>query len=456
MIRVIFKEDQHTELKENPKSGTIINEIVAFLNTCDGKIYIGVKDDGTIVGIDDIDKASVFVSNVIADQIEPNPRELVLVETPTIDDKRVIEVSVKKGDKLYYVKKYGMSSAGCFERIGTSSRGMTPEQITRRMLSSLRSEIKITSLPAEKKSLSFRMIEFLYAQEGMSVNESSFCKNEDFYDEDGEYNILAELLSDENRFSIKVVRFEGNDKGSNILLRNEYGYQCLITAMKNAQSFCSDVLNQTKTIFHQSGHREDVPLFDRIAFREAWYNACLHNDWVDGTPPAIYVFNDRIEIISTGGLPRNMSKEDFFGGVSKPVNESLAKIFIKLGLIEQTGHGVSTIVDKYGREAFTFLDNFLRVTIPFNYKLDEYIKPRENIDGIEHGIERGTDESGNEKELSDEEKLIEAIQKNPGITTTEMMKLLNKSRRTVARIISKSSRIIRVGPDFGGHWEIKK
>lgn len=89
---------------------------------------------------------------------------------------------------------------------------------------------------------------------------------------------------------------------------------------------------------------------------------------------------------------------------------------------EKTGNGVSSIVVKYGREAFAFLDNFLRVTIPFNYKLDGYIKPRENIDGAE----RGTDESGNEKELSDEEKFIEAIQKNPGITTTEMMKLLNK------------------------------
>lgn len=89
---------------------------------------------------------------------------------------------------------------------------------------------------------------------------------------------------------------------------------------------------------------------------------------------------------------------------------------------ERTGHGVSSIVDKYGREAFAFLDNFLRVTIPFNYKLDECIKPRENIGGTE----RGTDESGNEKELSDEEKFIEAIQKNPGITTAEMMKLLNK------------------------------
>lgn len=46
---MIFKEDQHTELKENPKSGTIVNEIVAFLNTCDGKIYVGVRDDGAIM-----------------------------------------------------------------------------------------------------------------------------------------------------------------------------------------------------------------------------------------------------------------------------------------------------------------------------------------------------------------------------------------------------------------------
>lgn len=477
---MIFKEDQHTELIGDSKSSTIIKNVVSFLNTCDGTIYIGVKDNGTIVGINDIDKASIFVSDIIADQIEPSPRDLIEIDTPVIEKKQLIKISVKRGSKLYYVKKYGMSSSGCFERIGTSSRGMTPSQISKRMLSSLKAEMKITSMPSEKKKLSFRYIKFLYVQEGMNVNDSSFCKNESFYNEDGEYNILAELLSDENRFSIKVVRFDGNDKGCNILLRNEYGYQCLITAMKNAQSFCADVLNQTKTVFHRDGYREDIPLFDRIAFREAWYNACLHNDWVDGTPPAIYVFNDRLEIISTGGLPHNMTKEDFFGGVSKPVNEALAKIFIKLGLIEQTGHGVTAITDKYGKEAFTFLDNFLRVTIPFNYKLNEYIKSDENANGTndgssndtecgtDNGASNGTDngtECGTDNDTdtiaqtegqSDEEKLIAAIKENPEITTIDMMKLLNKSRRTVSRIISKSTKIVRVGPDFGGHWEIKE
>ncbi len=240
-------------------------------------------------------------------------------------------------------------------------------------------------------------------------------------------------------------------------------------AMKNAQSFCSDVLNQTKTVFHQNGYREDISLFDRIAFREAWYNACLHNDWVDGTPPAVYVFNDRLEIISTGGLPHNMTKDDFFGGVSKPVNESLAKIFIKLGLIEQTGHGVSAIVDKYGREAFTFLDNFLRVTIPFNYKLDEYIKPTENVDDTNdtkndtkndtndtNDTKNGTDSRHSLEDVSDEDKLILAIEENPNITISEMMAIVKKSRSTVVRVLSKSERIVRVGPNVGGRWEIKK
>ena len=117
---------------------------------------------------------------------------------------------------------------------------------------------------------------------------------------------------------------------------------------------------------------------------------------------------------------------------------------------------VSVIVDKYGKEAFTFLDNFLRVTIPFNYELDEYIKPQRKGGGTDDGTDDDTDNESVIGKLSDEEKLIKAIEKNPNITTAEMVKLLAKSRRTVSRVISKSSKIVRVGGDFGGHWEIKK
>ena len=310
------------------------------------------------------------------------------------------------------------------------------------------------------------MIKFLYTQEGLTINDSTFLKNEELLDEDGNYNIQTELLANENRFSIKVVTFEGNDKGTKILLRNEYGYQCLIAAMKNAQNFCAEVVNQTKTVFHENGYREDVPLFDKGAFREAWYNACLHNDWVDGTPPAIYIFNNRLEIISTGGLSSNMTKDDFFGGISKPVNESLAKIFIKLGLIEQTGHGVSMIVDRYGKEAFTFLDNFLRVTIPFSYDLNSYLKPdvTENVtENVVEDVAKIQEKKIREllpgysrKKVIRALDIVKMISDNPWISIDEMRISLDVTDRTIARYLAemKAHKVIeRVGPDKGGMWK---
>ena len=141
---------------------------------------------------------------------------------------------------------------------------------------------------------------------------------------------------------------------------------------------------------------------------------------------------------------------------------SPSQVFIKLGLIEQTGHGVSTIVDKYGREAFTFLDSALIVTIPFSYHLDAYIKSTESnktgdvpSGGISDGISDGISTNQKKNQESDIEILIDAIKKNPKITIKEMMKLIGKSQRTVARILAKDERIIRVGTTFDGYWKIR-
>lgn len=97
-----------------------------------------------------------------------------------------------------------MSNAGCFERIGTSSRGMTPEQIQKRMIASFKADLKITNLPANKKDLTFKMIKFLYTQEGLTINDSTFLKNEELLDEDGNYNIQAELLLMRIDFQLKL------------------------------------------------------------------------------------------------------------------------------------------------------------------------------------------------------------------------------------------------------------
>ena len=440
---MIFRETERTELKR-VLNDSFIKEVVAFLNSMDGIIYIGVEDDGTAIGVVNLDETLRSIADIITTQILPNPQEYIKIGTVYENGNHVIEVSVKKGSGLYYIKKYGRSSAGCFIRIGTSARSMTEEQIENEFTANAFSNVKIVDVESRNQNLSFRYLKMLFTDKGLSVNEETFEQNAKLRTKNDQYNIQADLLSDENDYSIKVVKFDGDTKASNIVLRNEYGYKCLIVAMQQAYEYCADVINQTKTEF-SNGIRKDIKLFDKEAFREAWFNACLHNDWLDGTPPAIYIFNDRLEIISTGGLPYNMTKQDFFSGISRPVNEILARIFIQLGLIEQTGHGVSMVTKQYGREAFEFMDNFLRVTIPFNYKLEE------NKQGVPENVPE------NVPEKNTTELVFKYIQVNPNITTIELAEKLLKNRRTITRAISllkKQNKIKRIGSDKAGHWEV--
>ena len=93
--------------------------------------------------------------------------------------------------------------------------------------------------------------------------------------------------------------------------------------------------------------RQEEKYFDFSSFKEAWMNACVHTKWSEEISPAVYIYDDRIEIVSNGGLPSALTKEDFFAGISKPINKKLLKVFSDLDYIDQTGHGIPLIVKNY-------------------------------------------------------------------------------------------------------------
>ena len=109
-------------------------EVVSFLNTNGGIIYLGVNDYGTIHGISDLDETMKKIANVIANNILPNPQDLISIVAKLEEDKWIIEVKISKGSDLYYISKYGRSSKGCYVRIGTSCCSMTEEQIEKILL----------------------------------------------------------------------------------------------------------------------------------------------------------------------------------------------------------------------------------------------------------------------------------------------------------------------------------
>ena len=144
-------------------------------------------------------------------------------------------------------------------------------------------------------------------------------------------------------------------------------------------------------------------------------------------------------------MPDGLTKQDFFSGISRPVNEVLARIFIQLGLIEQTGHGVLLIVEKYGKEVFEFLDNFIRVKIPFAYNIGEDIQSV----GVNVGV----------KLNKTQQQIYNIISNNSHITYLLLAKEISKSEETIRRSIKylvENKLIERVGSDKSGYWKIIK
>ena len=189
--------------------------------------------------------------------------------------------------------------------------------------------------------------------------------------------------------------------------------------------------------------RIEEKYFDFSSFREAWLNACVHTKWSEEIPPAVYIYDDRIEVVSSGGLPSALTTEDFFAGVSKPVNKKLLKIFCDLDYIDQTGHGIPLIVKNYGKDAFYISEHTIIVTIPLN---KESLNDDEIVD--------------NYSDLNEAEtKILSLIKSNNSYNIETLMKLTNYSRtyvNSILRLLKDKNYIKREGANKNGHWRVLK
>ncbi len=439
-----YIESETFELKER-YTDVVCKEIVSFLNSEGGTIVIGVKDDGTVVGVEKIDEVLRKISDVITMQIEPNPQEEIRSELKFDSGKTLIFIFIDKGrHPIYCQKKYGFSSAGCTVRVGTTCREMTAEQIRIRYEQRFADVEYMLKRRSMQQDLSFRELKIYYSEKNYHLDDSNFETNMNLRNDKGEYNLLSELLADRNQIPFIFVKFQGTDKSS-ISERNDYGYGCLLTTYNKirtrllAENICiSDTTHRP---------RSDKYLFDFDAVNEAVINALVHNDWTI-TEPQISMYADRIEILSHGGLMRGMTPDQFFAGISKPRNTSLMRIFLSLGLAEHTGHGVPTIVNRYGKEIFELNENYIRCTIPF----DKYVleSSKRNV-GINVGI--------NVRLNKTEQSVVVLLLENPDMTIDELAVEIGVTSRTIERAISnlqKKNILLRIGSKKNGSWKIIK
>ena len=436
-----YIESETLELKEK-YSDTITKEIVSFLNSSGGTIIIGVKDNGIVVGVEKIDEVLRKISDIITSQIEPNPQDEISSELKFDDGKTIIVININKGQNhIYCSKKYGFSSSGCTIRIGTTCKEMTPEQIKIRYEKRFIDTEYMLKKRANSSALSFKELKIYYSEKGYHLDDQSFEANLNLKNEHGEYNLLAELLSDNNNIPFIFVKFKGTNKAS-ISQRSDYGYGCLLTTydkIKNRLQAENVSISDTTV-----RPRKDIFLFNYDCVNEAVLNALVHNDWTI-TEPQISMFEDRIEILSHGGLPNGMTKKQFFDGISKPRNTTLMRIFLNMGLTEHTGHGIPTIVNTYGEEAFEIEDNYIRCTIHFDkHVLDEIVI--KNV-GLNVGLTKT------------EKKVIQFLIESSNLTSVELAEKVGVTKRTIERALKslqEKNIIERIGSKRDGSWIVIK
>lgn len=442
----VYTESEVLELKIK-YTDAICKDIVAFLNTEGGDVIIGVDDNGNIVGLSNIDETSKKISDMITDQIEPNLQSIIRSEIRYEDGKTLLVIHVQKGVRpLYCQKRYGFSSAGCVMRIGTTCKNMTLEQIRIRYEKNFIDSDLMIVTPAKYGSISFKILKVYYAEKGYHLDDSSFEANLNLRTPNGEYNLLAELLSDKNMIPLITVKFQGTDKTA-VSERNDYGNQCLLFCYEQIKNrLAAENICVSDTTVRP---RIDRYLFDFNCVNEAVINALVHNDW-NISQPLISFFDDRIEIFSHGGLPKGQTKELFFKGISKPRNDMLMRIFLNMNLTEHTGHGIPVILSKYGEMAFDINESYIQVTIPYDKFVLTTLKEKRNV-----GLNVGTNVGLN----STEKKIVNLLLENPDETAINLAAKAGVTKRTVERTLKKLQEkgfLMRNGSKKTGNWIVIK
>ena len=285
-------------------------EVIAFLNTNGGNIFIGVNDKGQIVGINgNIDLLQRVIKDRIRDNIMPSTLGLYDVIVLEEKNKKYIKIIIAQGsDDPYYIKGMGMTPDSCFIRVGSSIQSMPHDMINNRVNKKIKPSLR--NIVSPKQDLTFNQLKIYYEEKGFNIN-NNFFKQLDLYTDDGKYNYNAYLLADNNTISIRFGKYDGTK--ATVLIENEdYGNCSIVKATKNILNKI-EIENRIFTKIEYPERRE-IRMYDFAAVREAVVNAVVHNDWSNEYAPKFEIFSDRLVISSNGGIQPSTTKEEFLAG----------------------------------------------------------------------------------------------------------------------------------------------
>lgn len=428
----MFKESIHLELKKEYVKD-ILKTVIAFANTSGGKIYIGIDDDGKVLGVQKLDTDILKLSNSIRDSIKPDITLFTSILVEKIDGKDVIVVDVQKGaSSPYYLTDKGIRPSGVYVRQGASSVPATDSSILKMIRDTDGDNFE--ELRSLNQNLDFDFLKKEFEDANIKL-EHSQMKTFNIIDEDGLYTNLGLLLSEQCPHTIKAAVFEGSTKE---IFKDRFEFSgSLLKQMKDVYSFLN---RYNRTNSEITGlKRTDTREYPEIALREALLNSIVHKEYSYSSSTLISVFDDKIEIVTIGGLTKGLSEDDIMLGVSILRNRNLANIFYRLKLIEAYGTGIPKIIESYNeynvKPKIEISSNAFKITLPNTLKEKSISKLEKNLSDKEYLIVNMLKENEYIKRTD--------IEKNLSISSSMAIKLLrNMVDNLVIEKIGKGKNVI--------------
>jgi len=336
--RISQGEDSYTQFKvQAVSSKDLAKEFVAFANAEGGILIFGVADDGEIKGLgtDEIESLGQLIGNVANDLVKPPIHPLI--QNMSIGDEKLIIVSIKNGTS----KPYATSSGDYYIKSSSDKKKISQEELRRLFAESKRlyadedivNGSDISDLNSEQFFIFLEKdnIEVYEELKQGNLELSTVLENRELA-RDNQLTLAGNLIFGLNpqrfnkSFYIDCVYFDGN----NISI-DKYISKTMLTGSfeklyNDSMSFITSNLSNKQEVdeFNSTPKLE----IDERVFTELIINAIVHRDYYINSSIKIFMFHNRIEIISPGKLTNSLTVEKIKSGISihrNPILNSICK-----------------------------------------------------------------------------------------------------------------------------------
>ncbi|NLY65900.1 MAG: ATP-dependent DNA helicase RecG [Alcaligenaceae bacterium] len=357
LLAIIARDEdsKHQFKADVNNASSLAAEMVAFSNSAGGLIFIGVNDDdGSRSGLtrDDVGRINQIISNAATNNVRPpiNP----VTENIQLPDGLVVVLQIEPGISKPYMDTQGY----VWVKNGADKRRVTAREELQRMFQAA-ALIHADETPVSRTSIAdidgsffdaFFEKEYGERVEDQGVSRAQLLENMNLA-KDGQLNICGTLLFATRPqmylpvFIVKAVAFEGR------AIEDEHYRDSQDIAGKLSDVFQKTlgfVLNNIRHIQNEQGFNSiGEPEIPRVVLQELIANALIHRDYFVSAPVKVLVFLDRIEIISPGHLPNNLTIENIKMGNSNVRNPILASFAPRVLPYRGLGSGIKRAIKAY-------------------------------------------------------------------------------------------------------------